>query len=202
MDAGDKKMYAGLALFFGAAAIYMWRARCSKACPGAVDEMIKMRGAEWKYSDLVRVFSQFGSCKDCAEYARAKLPEIVESAPHKAELNISALSSMLSKHKLATLPMIEPPVVTASIPKESESSVITAAWKPSQDVVIAQAKPGWRRAKQSEITSEMMAAAIAALSKPIGSWIDKGDFAIALETHFNDTKGEHKGASIFVRQYV
>lgn len=193
VNADDKKMYIGVALFFGAAAIYLFRSKCSKACPGAVDQMIEMKGAPWKYTTLVEVFSQFGNCKDCVDYAINKFPQILISAPQNADVNFEALSEAADRHKIERF---------ADLSINEDPSTIHASWTPSDSVVIAQARPGWRRAKQGEVSPQMKAAAIASLSKPIGSWIEFEDFAIALETHYNEKKGEHKGASIFVKQAV
>ena len=60
--------------------------------------------------------------------------------------------------------------------------------------------PGYRRAKQSEVTSGMTANAIAALSSPIRSVHEHAGYRVAVEHHFNDSKGWHKGATIFVRE--
>jgi hypothetical protein len=102
MDAGDKKFYFGVALFFGGAALYLLHARCTKACPGAVNEMIRMEGVNWRYSNLADVFDQFGGCKSCVEYAKSKFPEILESAPQQGESNAMALNDALSKHGIST----------------------------------------------------------------------------------------------------
>ena len=98
MDAGDKKMYIGVAACVGLLGLYAWRARCSKACPGAVDQMIQMKGAKWRYSTLAEVFSQFSGCKSCVEYAKQKLPTIVSSGPQHAETNTAVLAEVLYKH--------------------------------------------------------------------------------------------------------
>lgn len=56
-----------------------------------------------------------------------------------------------------------------------------------------------RRAKQSEVTPEMMREAIAALAQPLGTRIDcEGGYTIILETHHNASKGYHKGATVFL----
>lgn len=60
---------------------------------------------------------------------------------------------------------------------------------------------GYRRAKQSEVTSEMTKAAVAAVFEhkyPLKHLDDHGDFIVVLETHYNDSKGYHRGATIFL----
>jgi hypothetical protein len=71
-------------------------------------------------------------------------------------------------------------------------------WTPSSNAYFAYF-PGWRRAKAAEVTPEMRQDAAASLTHPLKSIIDRNDYRIVLETHYNDTKGEHKGATIFMK---
>lgn len=57
--------------------------------------------------------------------------------------------------------------------------------------------PGWRRARQAEVTREMVQSANAALSLPLGSQVNHGTYLIGVESHYTDHW--HKGASVFVR---
>lgn len=56
--------------------------------------------------------------------------------------------------------------------------------------------PGYRRAKESEITPEMREDAKRSLSNPLGTILKRPDYAIAIETHSNAPKG----ASIFLKE--
>lgn len=58
--------------------------------------------------------------------------------------------------------------------------------------------PGYRRATQKEVTPEIQAAAVDALSGRLGSILYMQGYALALETHDNPSKGRHKGVSVFV----
>lgn len=69
--------------------------------------------------------------------------------------------------------------------------------------------PGYRRAKQPEITPPMYEEAVRAVQPGAAQLGDvryfdfnsdtgKFSFAVAMETHYNETKGYHKGASVFV----
>lgn len=71
-------------------------------------------------------------------------------------------------------------------------------WTPSSNAYFAYF-PGWRRAKAAEVTPEMRQDAASSLTHPLKSIIDRSDYRIVLETHYNDTKGEHKGATIFMK---
>jgi len=57
---------------------------------------------------------------------------------------------------------------------------------------------GFRRAKAGEVQTDMVRAAQDALSLPIGSFILRDGYAVGLEHHYDDQKGRHKGASIFI----
>lgn len=58
--------------------------------------------------------------------------------------------------------------------------------------------PGYRRAKNSEVTPEMREAAKAALKHPLRAIVHEDGYIIVLETHINERLGKHKGASIFL----
>lgn len=62
--------------------------------------------------------------------------------------------------------------------------------------------PGFRRAKSSEVTPEMSAEAHRVLYLAMGRVVLSrgGTFKMAVESHYNESKGWHKGVSIFVRQ--
>lgn len=95
----------------------------------------------------------------------------------------------------------EPPDVTEElVDAESYNPVqlVNANWTPSNNAYFAYF-PGWRRAKAEEVTPEMRADAAASLKQPLRAVVDRPGYRIALETHFNETKGEHKGATIFFR---
>ncbi len=67
--------------------------------------------------------------------------------------------------------------------------------------VIAVAPPGFRRALGSEVTQPMSEAAVEALhgSEPLGTILSHDRFAVALEHHYDEIRGWHRGASIFVK---
>ena len=81
------------------------------------------------------------------------------------------------------------------------TNAMPATWTPSKKAYFA-SFDGWRRAKQSEVTDAMLQAAIAALSNPLGTVIDRDGYRIVLETHYNEQRREHKGATILVRKTV
>lgn len=60
--------------------------------------------------------------------------------------------------------------------------------------------PGYRRALDSELTDDMVSAAVRALgsSAPLGTVVVGEDFAIGIENHHNEARGWHRGASVFV----
>ena len=83
-------------------------------------------------------------------------------------------------------------------PLRERAVAVPTSWSPSSNSYFA-SFPGWRRAGAGEVTIAMRNDAVAALSHPLKSIIDRPDYRIVLETHYNDTKGEHKGATIFKR---
>lgn len=69
---------------------------------------------------------------------------------------------------------------------------------PPPDAVILSPPAGYRRALDSEITASMRAAALAALALPLGRFVYYDGFAIGVESHWDQARGWHKGASVFV----
>lgn len=71
------------------------------------------------------------------------------------------------------------------------------------DTVILEPPKGYRRADSREVTASMRDTAIADLKNPLGS-IEfhtdplRGDYAIGIESHYDQARGWHKGASVFV----
>ena len=65
--------------------------------------------------------------------------------------------------------------------------------------------PGFRRAARSEIPPEILGQASSFLSQPLMSVHNRTSndgrrFAYGVEEHYNETKGVHKGVSIFVER--
>jgi hypothetical protein len=64
---------------------------------------------------------------------------------------------------------------------------------------------GYRRARSSDVTPDMVAAARSALVHPIGTLLKRNGWAIQLEWHFHPPGGTahpwgwHKGATVYLR---
>lgn len=71
-------------------------------------------------------------------------------------------------------------------------------WLPSNNAIIVKFD-GYRRAIDSEIPDYIKAEALASLSNALGSFTDIGNFRVAIETHWDSKRGEHKGASVFIK---
>ena len=84
------------------------------------------------------------------------------------------------------------------VSSENKKSPANSAFVPSPSAEFADPGAGWRRARQIEVSEPMVKDAIQSLSLPIGTFLNRGSYGVAIETHFNREKGEHKGASIFV----
>jgi hypothetical protein len=69
---------------------------------------------------------------------------------------------------------------------------------PPSDAFFA-SPAGYRRAGQGEVTPAMSADAHRALKLNLGDFIKGDGYAVFVESHFNTTKGWHKGASVFLR---
>ncbi len=61
--------------------------------------------------------------------------------------------------------------------------------------------PGFRRALQNEVTTPMEEAAVAAVASPapLGTVVIREGFAVGLESHYDEARGWHRGASVFVK---
>jgi hypothetical protein len=118
-------------------------------------------------------------------------------ATHKQILTTAIVSSLGS---LALLALIQPRGEGRGKQKSAEGLAM-ASWVPSSGAYFARL-PGWRRAASKEVSSDMREKAKLALQLPIRSVVEEDGYRIALETHFNATKGEHKGATIFLRKNV
>lgn len=70
--------------------------------------------------------------------------------------------------------------------------------------VYTKAPSGYRRAKQSEVTANMSGMAKQSLSFELGTlrgpYVNENgvSYYIGVETHKNEAKGKHKGASVFI----
>lgn len=73
------------------------------------------------------------------------------------------------------------------------------AWHPSNNAIIAKFE-GYRRAIQNELPPHIIDLAKDSLSNSLGSFIDIGNYRIAIETHWDNERGEHKGASVFIKE--
>lgn len=58
----------------------------------------------------------------------------------------------------------------------------------------------WRRARQWEVTPEMTEAAARAVDsdRSMGDLVEYGDFAVLIESHYDNQRGAHRGASVML----